>query len=51
MVTVGLTDTQVVELAAAVRGGVQRVRVREGAGQVAGRRGRVVAAVPRFAAP
>jgi hypothetical protein len=44
MVTVGLTDTQVAELAAALRGGVQpRVRVREGAGQVAGRRGRVVA--------
>ena len=38
-----LSDTQVAELAAAVRDGMHpRVRVREGAGQVAGRRGRVV---------
>ncbi len=44
VVSAGLTDTQVAELASALRAdGQPRVRVLEGAGQVAGRRGRVVA--------
>lgn len=48
VVTVGLTDTQVAELAAAVRMVCSR-GCASGAGQVAGRRGRVVAVGDRRA--